>query len=107
VQGFLPSPTFHVLYRYEGASAAVVHTDLYRIHDPDELKELGWDELGGDDEIVLIEWPERAGGLLPGDRWDIELRVLDEEPGVRRVSLRRVGAAPAIPPPSRGMPRPG
>src|SRR3954466_15417165 len=72
VEGFLPSPTFNLLFRYRGASATVDHKGLYRIQGPEEVKELGWEELGADDEIVLIEWPERAGGLLPDDRWDVE-----------------------------------
>jgi tRNA A37 threonylcarbamoyladenosine biosynthesis protein TsaE len=33
--------------------------------------ELGWRELGDGNEIVLIEWPERAENLLPKRRWDI------------------------------------
>ena len=45
--------------------------DLYRVEDMGELWEIGWEELGARREIVLVEWPERAGGLLPGDRWEI------------------------------------
>ena len=97
VEGFLPSPTFNLLFRYQGVSAAIVHMDLYRIHDPEELKELGRDELGADDEIVLIEWPERAGGLLPDDRWDIELRAPEGDQDLREVSIWRVGSPPHLP----------
>jgi tRNA threonylcarbamoyl adenosine modification protein YjeE len=97
VVGFLPSPTFNLLFRYQGTSAAVVHMDLYRIHDPEELTELGWDELGADDEIVLIEWPERAGGLLPADRWDIELRSVEGAPELREIRLLKVGSPPELP----------
>lgn len=99
VEGFLPSPTFNLLFRYRGRAAHVVHMDLYRIHDVEELKELGWDELCADDEIVLIEWPERAGGLLPDDRWDVELRVVEQQPDRREVTLRRVGRPPPMPAP--------
>lgn len=98
VAGFLPSPTFNLLFRYRGTAAAVVHMDLYRIHDPDELRELAWEELGGEDEIVLVEWPERAGGLLPHDRWEVQLRVLESEPGLREVRVRKVGLPPPLPP---------
>ena len=99
VVGFLPSPTFNLLFRYRGTAADVVHMDLYRIHDPDELKELAWDELGAEQEIILIEWPERAGGLLPADRWEIELGVAEDEPDLRRVRVRRVGSPPPLPGP--------
>jgi tRNA threonylcarbamoyladenosine biosynthesis protein TsaE len=97
VEGFIPSPTFNLLFRYQGAAAAVVHMDLYRIHDVEELKELAWDELACDGEIVLIEWPERAGGLLPDDRWEIELAGAEEGPELRRVTVRRVGRPPSLP----------
>ena len=97
VVGFLPSPTFNLLFRYRGTAADVVHMDLYRIHDPDELKELAWDELGAEREIILIEWPERAGGLLPDDRWEIELRPVERRPELRALLVRRIGHPPSLP----------
>ncbi len=97
VEGPLPSPTFNLLFRYEGVVADVVHVDLYRIHDTDELKELGWEELVAGEEIVLVEWPERAGGLVPADRWEIELRGHEAGPDVREVLVRRFGSPPALP----------
>ncbi|HEX6940318.1 MAG TPA: tRNA (adenosine(37)-N6)-threonylcarbamoyltransferase complex ATPase subunit type 1 TsaE [Longimicrobiales bacterium] len=111
VTGPMPSPTFNLVYRYHGARGVdVVHLDLYRLEDPDDVWELGWRELGAEPEIVLIEWPERAEALLPADRWDI---YLEEEPrtgegkagaerGVRVVRAVRRGAAPAVPVPERG-----
>lgn len=74
VQGAMPSPTFNLLFRYEAARGITVsHLDLYRLEDPEEVWELGWRELGEGNEIVLIEWPERAEALLPPVRWDITL----------------------------------
>ena len=97
VDGQLPSPTFNLVFRYSGTVADVVHMDLYRIRQPSELDELGWDELGSAEEILLIEWPERAGDRLPVDRWDIELRVTDALPDLREISVRRVGSPPPLP----------
>ena len=97
VEGHIPSPTFNLVFRYQGTVADVVHMDLYRIRQPSELEELGWDELGSTEEILLIEWPERAGDRLPEDRWDIELKVTDELPGLREISVRRVGSPPRLP----------
>jgi tRNA threonylcarbamoyladenosine biosynthesis protein TsaE len=74
VSGAMPSPTFNLLVRYETPRGVTVsHLDLYRLEDPDEVWELGWRELGDGNEIVLIEWPERAEHLLPQTRWDIRL----------------------------------
>jgi len=93
----MPSPSFNLLFRYAGRTGlSVVHLDLYRIDDPQELRELGWDDLGQPDEIVLVEWPENAGVLLPGDRWEIELTPVPGLPLMRDVGVRRVGAPPEL-----------
>ena len=66
----VPSPTFTLVQTYETPAGPVHHFDLYRIRSPDELTEIGWDEaLGGG--IALVEWPERAGTLLPATRLDV------------------------------------
>ncbi len=98
VDGAIPSPTFNLLFRYAGRDdLEVVHLDLYRLRDPEELWEIGWEELGHGSEIVMVEWPERAGARLPEDRWDIHLSVL--EPGSHRrvIQVHRVGSPPHLP----------
>lgn len=98
VEGALPSPTFNLLFRYRGIDGTeVVHMDLYRLRDPEELWELGWEELGHGTEIVVVEWPERAAGHLPADRWDIELASPSPGAKVRIVRVNRVGAPPHLP----------
>jgi len=100
VTGHLPSPTFNLLYRYHAARGIdIVHLDLYRLEDPEEVWELGWAELGAGEEIVLMEWPERAEALLPPDRWDVWLEIPAEEATVRSVRAERRGSAPPLPPP--------
>jgi tRNA threonylcarbamoyladenosine biosynthesis protein TsaE len=68
----VPSPTFTLVQSYDTPARRVHHFDLYRIRSPDELTEIGWDEALADG-IVLVEWPERAGTLLPGRRLDVTL----------------------------------
>jgi tRNA threonylcarbamoyladenosine biosynthesis protein TsaE len=76
---------------------AVVHADLYRIQDPSELWELGWEELGAGPELILVEWPERAGPLLPDDRWEVGIVPTAPGSGFREVSVERVGNPPHLP----------
>jgi tRNA threonylcarbamoyl adenosine modification protein YjeE len=107
VEGTLPSPTFNLVFRYEGRDGVpVVHMDLYRLSRPEEVWELGWEELDREPSIVLVEWPERAEALLAHDRWDVLLRTVPGDPGLREVELVRVGRPPALvlpgPPGSRG-----
>ncbi len=87
----LPSPTFNLQFRYPTMEdQEVIHMDLYRLEDSSELWELGWEELGGAGQIVLVEWPERAGDLLPADRWEIDLAFVQPGSGQRRVAVSRV-----------------
>lgn len=99
VDSVMPSPTFNLMFRYDGRNGTqVVHMDLYRIERPEDVWELGWRDLGADDEITLVEWPERAGTLLPPDRWDIHLSVA--APDLRTVQIHRAGDAPELPEPA-------
>ena len=88
----MPSPTFTLLQRYLASRGReVVHLDLYRLASSDELWELGWVQIPGDDDIVLIEWPDRAEGLLPPDHWVITLSLPLDQPELRSVEIRTVG----------------
>lgn len=70
----VPSPTFTLMQVYDLPRFTLAHADLYRLAGPDELAELGLDDItaGG---IVLMEWPDRAGERLPKDRIDIVLTL--------------------------------
>jgi tRNA threonylcarbamoyl adenosine modification protein YjeE len=97
----MPSPTFNLVYRYEGdREIEVWHLDLYRLEEPDEVWELGWSELGEDRQLVMMEWPERAEELLPETRWDIYLEGAGTgREDERIVRVVRCGAAPELPVP--------
>ena len=98
VDDTMPSPTHSLFFRYQTPSGRdVVHLDLYRLSSSDDVWELGWSQLGAEHEIVLIEWPDRAGNLLPGDHWLIELSVPPDQVHLRDVSVRRFGAPPGLP----------
>lgn len=83
----VPSPTFSLLLPYDLPRGRVVHADLYRVEDPEELEEIGWSEAI-EDAILVVEWPERAPGHLPETRLDIILELAPEiAPGARRAYL--------------------
>jgi tRNA threonylcarbamoyladenosine biosynthesis protein TsaE len=77
------SPTFTLVHQYAGERSTVYHVDLYRVSDPRELTNLGWDEMLAEDALVLIEWPERAGDRLPRVHVPISLQHLPDDPGRR------------------------
>jgi tRNA threonylcarbamoyl adenosine modification protein YjeE len=91
----VPSPTFTLMQVYQGAVCPIVHADLYRIRNPEELAELGWEEAA-EGALVLVEWPERAGELLNADRLDIAFRIdAARGPSFRTAILTGIGSLEA------------
>lgn len=83
VRDFVTSPTFALVQRYEGARAPVYHVDLYRLESSRELMNIGWDDVLRDDAVVIVEWPERAGGRMPNDALHIEIEHHPTDPNRR------------------------
>ncbi len=73
-EGDVGSPTFPIVQTYEELRVPLWHVDLYRIEDPEELTELALDEAKSD-AALIIEWPERLGGLLWADALRLHLTV--------------------------------
>ena len=66
----LTSPTFTIVQEYESGRMPVYHFDVYRVHDEDEMFELGFDDYLHGKGVCLIEWAELVKDLLPeGTRW--------------------------------------
>ncbi len=68
----VPSPTFTLVQTYDLPGGPVWHFDLYRLGNPEDIWELGWEEALAE-AIVLVEWPARLGEFLPADRLDVTL----------------------------------
>ena len=81
----VPSPTFTLVQLYDTEKGTIWHFDLYRLKQPDEVYELGFEEALSDG-ISLIEWPERAERLYPRNRLEIQITA-DDAPDTRRVAL--------------------
>ena len=64
-EGAVRSPTYTLLERYELGGKVIVHFDLYRLADPEELHALGLREMLEEVAMLFFEWPERGEGLLP------------------------------------------
>ena len=81
----VPSPTFAIVQQYEPPETRipVAHVDLYRIEDPDEIFELGLDDIL-DVGAMIVEWPDRMPDSFWRDALRIELEITGD--GNRRLT---------------------
>jgi tRNA threonylcarbamoyladenosine biosynthesis protein TsaE len=70
----VPSPTFTLVEVYDTPRGVFWHFDLYRLEQPEQVFELGWEEARADG-IALVEWAERLGPLLPHERLTVTLSI--------------------------------
>jgi len=91
--GDIPSPTFTLVQTYpfvkDGESEAEIwHMDCWRLETPDEILELGFEDIEGR-HIALIEWPEKIASYLPADALTISMDEAADPsvPVVRQVSF--------------------
>lgn len=74
--GNVKSPTFSLLETYQLDGLTVHHLDLYRLASAEELEYIGFHDLLNDD-LIFIEWPERAMHALPDPDVEIDLSYHD------------------------------
>ena len=69
IEGAIKSPTYALMepYRAEAAAGgfAIAHCDFYRFDDPGEWEDAGFRDVFASPGLKLVEWPEKAAGLLP------------------------------------------
>lgn len=79
VEGIVNSPTFVIMKKYSSKKHkkySLYHFDCYRISKPKEVLGLGFEEiLHGENNIIIIEWPEKIREILPKKRLNIKFEV--------------------------------
>lgn len=71
VRRAVTSPTFCLVVEYPTPQLLLVHMDLYRLHDADDVLTIGWEDYLARGAVMLVEWPERAAELIPANAWHI------------------------------------
>lgn len=84
------SPTYTLVEPYRLAGRDISHCDLYRLRDPDELEDLGLRDVMTPGALVLVEWPDKAGGRLGPVDLALDLEYAGEG---RRVRVEAGSAA--------------
>ena len=70
IDDYVNSPTFNIVKEYEGGRLPRYHFDVYRIGDPSEMEEIGYEDYFYGQGVSIIEWPGQIEELLPKEaRW--------------------------------------
>ena len=77
IAGYATSPSFVVINQYQGR-LTLYHIDLYRIDSIEELHELGLDDYLYGSGVCVVEWAERAVGVLPQEHLLVEISFLSD-----------------------------
>lgn len=88
VQGAVKSPSYALVEPYNFSNYSVYHFDFYRFFDQNEWQESGFRDYFEENAICLVEWPEKAGGLLP--QADLEIQLSYHQQASLETTGRRI-----------------
>ena len=79
VSEVITSPTFNIVKEYRSGRIPLYHFDVYRIEDPEDMYEIGYEEYFYGDGLCVVEWADMIEELLPGDAAVIKMEYSDTE----------------------------
>lgn len=86
IDDYVNSPTFNIVKEYEGGRLPLYHFDVYRIGDPSEMEEIGYEDYFYGQGVSIIEWPGQIEELLPKEaRWVRIRKDLTKDFDYRRI----------------------
>lgn len=92
IDDYITSPTFNIVNEYQGKKHKLYHFDVYRVHDPDEIAAIGFDEYIFNDAVSIIEWANLIEEIIPKERLDILIEKLpDMGTNFRKITINYTG----------------
>ena len=90
VDDYVRSPSFTLVNEYRG-SMPMIHMDLYRLDNAEDIEDLGYEEYFFGKGVVVVEWADRALGYLPDDHIQILFERVEDSENERIITFRQVG----------------
>ncbi len=92
VKDVVGSPTFSIINEYvydcDGTKRPLFHMDLYRLNSEEEAQRAGVEDALYSGHLCLVEWPEKAPGIFPGDTVHVYIELLDTQS--RRLKIANI-----------------
>lgn len=86
------SPTFTIVQAYESGRLPLYHMDVYRIGDPEEMEEVGYEDYFYGGGVCIVEWADLIAELLPPEHMQIIMeKDLEKGFDYRRITVRKIG----------------
>lgn len=79
VTDIITSPTFNIVKEYDSGRLPLYHFDVYRISDPDEMFEIGYEEYFFGEGVCVVEWADLIEELIPEDAMVINIQYGQDE----------------------------
>ena len=87
------SPTFTIVQEYPAGRIPLYHFDVYRIGDPEEMEEIGFEDYLYGKGVCLIEWADKIAEILPETRTQITIeKDLSKGMDYRKITIEKVEA---------------
>lgn len=88
----ITSPTFTIVNEYEGGRLKLYHFDVYRVNDPDEIANIGFDEYIFGKGASIIEWSDYIEALIPEEHISVIIKKIPEKgDNYRSISITGFG----------------
>jgi len=89
VAGRVTSPTFCIVQEHRADTRLLVHMDLYRLSDESDVEAIGWEDYLAKGAVIAVEWPERAGSLIPSNARHVVFHHMDGEEN-RKIAIDKL-----------------